>query len=79
VDGSTESEERTLECSERSILECGCGERLILLGLKEDWLSEQRTHFECQCGQSLTLADRLNEEVLEFRRLMRGAGRIPSG
>lgn len=79
MDGSTESEERTLECSERSILECGCGERLILLGLKEDWLSERRTHFECQCGQSLTLADRLNEEVLEFRRLMRGAGKIPSG
>jgi hypothetical protein len=49
------------------------------LGLKEDWLSEQRTNFECQCGQILTLADRLNEDVLEFRRLMRGTFEVPSG
>ena len=77
MEGSTESEERIVECSGRSILECGCGERLILLGLKEDWLSEQRTNFECLCGQSLTLADRLNEEVLEFRRVMRGAFKLP--
>ncbi len=77
MEGSTESEERIVECSGRSILECGCGERLILLGLKEDWLSEQRTNFECLCGQSLTLADRLNEEVLEFRRVMQSAFKLP--
>jgi hypothetical protein len=69
----------TVECSGRMTLECGCGERLILLGLKEDWLSEQRTHFECQCGQSLILADRLHEEILEFRRVMRGAFKVPGG
>jgi hypothetical protein len=71
--------DNTVECSGRSILECGCGERLILLGLKEDWASEQRTEFECECGQVLTLADRLHEEVLEFRRLMRGAFTGPTG
>jgi hypothetical protein len=76
VEGFTESDD-TVECSGRSILECECGERLVLLGLKEDWLSEQRTNFECGCGQILTLADRLNEEVLEFRRLMRGALKLP--
>ena len=76
--GSTESV-KSVECSGRLILECGCSERLILLGLKEDWLSEQRTKFECGCGQILTLADRLNEEVLEFRRLMRGAFKVPGG
>ena len=69
--------EKTVECSGRSILECGCGERLILLGLEEDWLLEQRTNFECECGQALTLADRLNEEVLEFGRVMRGAFKLP--
>ena len=54
-------------------LECGYGERMVFLGLREDWLSEQRTNFECQCGQSLTLADRLDEEVVqEFKQLMRG-------
>ncbi len=69
----------TVECSGRMTLECGCGERMILLGLKEDWLSEQRTNFECQCGQSLTLAERLDEEVVqEFRRAMRGAFKVPS-
>ncbi len=78
MEGFTEPD-NTVECSGRSILECGCGERLILLGLKEDWLSEQRTNFECGCGQILTLADRLNEEVLEFRRLMRGAFKVPGG
>jgi hypothetical protein len=60
-------------------LECGCGERMILLGLKEDWLSEQRTNFECQCGQSLTLAERLDEEVVqEFSRAMRGDFKVHS-
>ena len=54
-------------------LECGCGERMVLLGLREDWLSEQRTNFECQCGQSLTLAGRQDEDVvLKFKQLMRG-------
>lgn len=78
MEGFTESD-NTVECSGRSILECGCGERLILLGLKEDWHSEQRTNFECECGQILTLADRLNEEILEFRRLMRSALEVPGG
>jgi hypothetical protein len=73
VDNSVEREQYTLESSGRIILECGCGERLILLGLEEDWRSEQRTEFECSCGKGLTLSDRLNEDVLEFRRLMRGA------
>jgi hypothetical protein len=54
-------------------LECGCGERMVLLGLREDWLSEQRTNFECPCGQSLPLAGRQDEDVvLKFKQLMRG-------
>ncbi len=66
--------DNTVECPGRMTLECGCGERLILLGLKEDWLSEQRTNFDCQCGQTLTLADRLDEDVVqEFTRILRGA------
>lgn len=74
-----EPEERTLECSRRIVLECGCGERLILLGLEEDWRSEQHTDFECSCGKGLNLSNRLNEDVLEFRRLMRGAFKVPGG
>ena len=66
--------DNTVQCSGRMPLECGCGERLILLGLKEDWLSEQRTNFDCRCGQTLPLADRLDEDdILEFKQIMQGA------
>ena len=66
--------DNTVQCSGRMTLECGCGERLILLGLKEDWLEEQRTNFDCRCGQTLPLADRLDEDVvLEFKQIMQGA------
>ena len=76
----TSESENTVECSGRMTLECGCGERLILLGLKEDWLSEQRTNFECLCGQSLALADRLDEDVVqEFKQIMGGAFKTPGG
>ena len=76
---SSESD-NTVECSGHTTLECGCGERLVLLGLKEDWLSEQRTNFECRCGQSLTLADRLDEDVdQEFRQIMQGAFETSGG
>jgi len=71
--------DQTVECSARIILECGCGERLILLGLEEDWRSEQRTDFECSCGTGLTLSNRLNEDVLAFRQLMRGARGVHHG
>jgi hypothetical protein len=64
---------RDLACSARIILECGCGEQLILLGFEEAWRSEQRMDFECSCGKGLTLSNRLNEEVLAFRQLIRGA------
>jgi hypothetical protein len=79
MEGTTESG-KTIECSGRLILACECGERLILLGLKEDWLSEQRTKFECLCGQSLTLADRLDEDIVqEFKQIMDEAFKIPGG
>ncbi len=70
--------DNTVECSGCMTLECGCGERLVLLGLKEDWLAEQRMNFECECGQILTLTDRLDKDVVqEFRQIMRGAFRTP--
>jgi hypothetical protein len=71
--------DKTVEWSDRIILECSCGERWILLGLEKDWLSEQRTNFECRCGQILTLAARVDEDVLEFRRLMRDAFEVLNG
>jgi hypothetical protein len=66
---SSESE-RFVLCSERIILECKCGERLILLGFEDDWNSEGHTAFECECGEELTLADRLDEKAVGFRALL---------
>ncbi len=68
----------TVECSGRTVLECSCGERVIILGLNEDWFSEHRANFECGCGQLLTLANRLKEEVFEFGWLVRGIFKIPN-
>lgn len=76
---SASESDRTVECSARIVLECGCGERLILLGLEEDWHLEERKDFECSCGKGLTLSNRLNEDVLAFRQLMKGAFKGPGG
>ena len=55
--------DRFVFCSEQIILECRCGERLILVGFESDWHWEGRTAFECECGEQLTLADRLVEDA----------------
>ena len=73
------NQDRTVECSGRITLECGCGERLVVVGLEEDWRSGQQTDFECSCGRGLVLSDRLREEVFEFGSLMRGTFVIPGG
>lgn len=65
----SEDSERFVLCSERIVLECDCGERLVLLGLEEDWRSE-RPIFECECGEKLTLANRTDEEALAIKRLL---------
>jgi hypothetical protein len=44
-------QDHTIDCSGRMTLECGCGERLVLIGLEDDWHSEQRSDLECQCGK----------------------------
>ena len=61
--------EHTVNCSGRIVLECGCWEKLVLLGLEDDWYSE-RTAFECECGEELTLADRADEEALSAEELL---------
>lgn len=53
--------ERIVHCSERIVLQCKCGERLVLLGREDDWYSEGRAVFECGCGTKLTLAHRFYE------------------
>jgi hypothetical protein len=51
--------ERFVDCSKSIVLECRCGEKLLLLGGLSDWRSEGRTVFECGgCGNKLSLEDR---------------------
>ncbi len=64
MENPVQLEEWTVDHSGRIILRCKkCTQRLILLGLEEDWVSEGRTEFECKCGKRLTLGrDRSLEE-----------------
>jgi predicted SprT family Zn-dependent metalloprotease len=48
--------ERFIACSESIVLECRCGEKLILLGREADWRKEGHTVFTCGgCGKNLSL------------------------
>jgi hypothetical protein len=50
--------------SEQMILMCEeCGEKLIILGPKEDWRS-RCIIFVCECRHKLTLDDQTDEEIL---------------
>ena len=54
--GSELFSEHTVTCSQSIVLECRCGEKLILLGHKSDWEWEGRTVFACSgCGEKLFL------------------------
>jgi hypothetical protein len=64
-------------CSERIVLECVCGERLILLGLEEDWLS-QKSAFECACGVQLTLTNRIDKPSVDIRQLLNSSIKAPN-
>jgi hypothetical protein len=48
-----------IEPSERIVLGCRCGERLVLLGREDDWYTEGRSTFACECGRELSLANRV--------------------
>ena len=51
--------EQVVECADRIILSCQCGERIVLLGRAVDWYEEERLEFSCDCGSILTLTDQL--------------------
>ena len=63
--------ERFVPFSERIVLGCDkCGERLVLLGLEDDWRAADQTIFECECGEELSFANRTDEEAMLVRRLL---------
>jgi hypothetical protein len=56
--------EQIIDCSAHIVLQCRCGERLVLLGEPTDWYSENRITFACECGENLTFTDRLEEDEI---------------
>ncbi len=69
-----------LDPSGRVVLECMCGEKLVLLGQEQDWREERRTAFRCECERELTLAeDRVSERALALGELLRGSTKAPRG
>jgi len=65
-------EERFVAFSERIVLGCErCGEKLILLGLEDDWRASGHDVFECECGAELSFADRADEEAMLVKDLLR--------
>ena len=62
--------DRFVEFSERIVLECDCGEKVVLLGMEDDWDAHDDA-FDCECGRKVTLADRADDEVASLRRLLR--------
>ena len=66
--------EHFVTCSESILLECRCGQKLLLLGRKSDWRKEGRTVFACsECGEKLSLNDDPSSRVSRsiVRRLWR--------
>jgi hypothetical protein len=48
-----------MEPPERTILACGCGELLVVLGGEDEWRLEGPTSFECgACDSRITLPER---------------------
>lgn len=59
--------ERFVLCTAQLLLECQCGERLILLGREEDWYAEGRTAFACGgCRRSIALVETMDEVQSPF-------------
>ncbi len=42
--------------AENLILDCGCGEKVVIFGRVEDWLPREPV-FRCACGEGLTFSD----------------------
>ena len=46
---------------ESLVLDCGCGETVVIFGQVQDWLPRDPV-FRCNCGEGLTFSDVVKEE-----------------
>lgn len=57
--------ETEIEPTDRIVLVCEkCGEKVVLLGGREDWVAEERTSFECGSCGALVLLDLLGDRTV---------------
>jgi hypothetical protein len=69
---------RFLEPSGRVVLECLCGEKLVLLGREQGCQEEGCTLFRCECGRELTPAEECaDERALAIGELLRRSIKAP--
>jgi hypothetical protein len=47
--------------AEDFILDCDCGEKMVIFGQVEEWLPRHPI-FRCNCGEKLTFSDDAKEE-----------------
>jgi hypothetical protein len=47
--------------AESIFLNCGCGEKMVILGRVEDWLPRNPV-FRCNCGEKVIFSDNAKEE-----------------
>jgi len=59
-----------IDCIESVVLDCRCGEKLILLGRETVWRLRNAI-FRCCCEENLTLDERTDEEAIRIEELVR--------
>ena len=47
--------------AESFVLDCGCGEKVVIFGRVEDWLPRNPV-FRCSCGEGLTFSEEAKAE-----------------
>jgi hypothetical protein len=55
--------EHSIDCPESTVLDCRCGEQLVLFGSEDDWNSRNAIFVCQQCEEKLTLDERIDEEA----------------
>ena len=70
------SEEHFLDCSKSLVIDCQCGEKLLLLGRESDWRKEGRMIFECGgCSKELPLEDAHEQKAQRGLRRLSPSGK----
>ena len=59
--------EPPIDCPENTVLDCRCGEQLVLFGSEDDWYSRNAIFVCPRCEEKLTLDGCIDEEALKIK------------